>query len=331
MTTQLTLLIDEIFAFAPLSSLLALRRTSKAFRDRVDALLLSHAVLALNEGTPALYVPRGRDNAGTRLPYAPDRVRTLDVDVSVTQRDDLDRTRLDAYTSLRVLRRFGLPPGNDALRFVTHDDEPLTHVVDYLPLETQRRIRSARFNTSGETHIAHLRWNELAPSRTHFAVTVAPATKVLVFVLHPFSRPDRWENITEATPERPLFTGLINTFSSLIFPRRWKYVQCTVVGLENVHPNTIPPGEHVTEPFTRPDLAAGAAAFRAGFARMLNASQAVRDVEETVNSVRCLTVEEWQAGLGQEKELIGVWPAEYDGRVSGMRWVTLTTAASLRR
>ncbi|WOO81791.1 uncharacterized protein LOC62_04G005312 [Vanrija pseudolonga] len=281
--TSYPLLIDEIVAAAPVSSLLELRRTSKAFRDRVDALLVSHAVLALKDGAPALYIPKGHDGAGKRLPYVPGHVSTLDVDVSTTRRDDLDRAQLDAYTSLRVLRRFGLPPGNDAPRFVTHDT--LAHVVDYLLLGSQRGSRSVRFNTAGETHVVHLRWNELAPSRTHFAVTVSPATKELVFVLHPFSRPDRWTNIMEATPERPLFTGLINTLSSLIFARRWGQVQCTIVGLENVHPNTIPPGEHVMEPFNRPGLAAGAAAFRAAFARTLNASQAVRGVQETVDSL----------------------------------------------
>ncbi|KAL1412300.1 hypothetical protein Q8F55_000044 [Vanrija albida] len=306
-------IIDEIIAFAPLASLLQLRGTSQSFRARINALLFDHAELRISNRHPrvrALHVPKGRKFAGACIPWIPSLVHTLDVDVRTT-RDRGAKNGPLPFTALRSIRRFGLPKGNGTPR-LTLPDMPGT-VVDYIDLSEQGPYQSVRFEGAGERQIVHLCWNELVRTSKHYAVLPGKAWPAeLVFVLWPVARPaDDVPGGSSVVPDQPLFMGIFQSVAGIFFRGAWGTVQCTVVGLEHIHPHNVPLlGDPAPAP-PRPDLAAGVAAFRAGFTRTVGVFPGhAESAREVAADVRCVTREEWWAELGEEKELVGKWPAD---------------------
>ncbi|WOO81743.1 uncharacterized protein LOC62_04G005264 [Vanrija pseudolonga] len=119
-------IIDSIIAFAPVASLISLRGTSRAFRDRVDGLLLPHVALELGADSDIHLVSAGR-GPRTALPYRPEKVLTADLRVSDPS------ARLDGFSALRTLRRVGAGVVADL-----GDVPQVTTLVDFYDLREVR-------------------------------------------------------------------------------------------------------------------------------------------------------------------------------------------------
>ncbi|WOO80608.1 uncharacterized protein LOC62_03G004133 [Vanrija pseudolonga] len=125
-------LLDAIFAYAPRSSLLALRAASSTLRDRVDAEFLQHAVISVSDDGGALSlrsraygrVPSLADHAPVRLPLPrplrTDKGKPPSADGTLRLAHTLSHPSvLDVHTSLvplaiasrrRLPAPFALPP-----------------------------------------------------------------------------------------------------------------------------------------------------------------------------------------------------------------------------
>ncbi|KAL1412299.1 hypothetical protein Q8F55_000043 [Vanrija albida] len=315
--TAFPFVINRIVVFAPLASLLQLRRTSKAFRTRVDNLILSHVVLrnSVQDGLLALHVPHGLPDAGQPLPYLPNLVHTLDVDFGVRPIRGADRGPHGPFPALRTMRRFGPGITDGRIPSVNVPALPPT-VIDYIDISApdgyqceqsnavgarQRITRYEHFNALGaRRHIIHVRWNELAMTPKRYLATT-PGIEELVFVLWPEAAGGG-----DVAPDERLFLSL---WASLIKQAiSAASVQLTIVGLEHVNPNNVTLG-NFEGPLSRPDLSAGQAAFQNGFVHELSRFDTV---VPKADSVRFLTREEWWARLGEDKDVVGVWPA-YSG------------------
>lgn len=106
-------IIDLIVDASPRDSLLKLRATSRAFRDRADKLLCAHVVVSPvpRENSVHVFTPSDTHpfvaDAGVRLPFVPDAVLTLDICSSPEGADLVPGIALAQFSNLRTLRRFG--------------------------------------------------------------------------------------------------------------------------------------------------------------------------------------------------------------------------------
>lgn len=164
--TAYPLLIDTIIDFAPISSLLALRRTSKAFCARIDRRLFRHAALIQPEGHAWMYivfptVDSTRPRHLFSLPFACQAIEILDVDrenFPLVPTAYHSANPLETLVNLKVVRRIGWSRRSARLR---HQAD-LDTVVDYIDVDDVTDDEFTLHLLPGQRrHVAHLRQAEV--------------------------------------------------------------------------------------------------------------------------------------------------------------------------
>ncbi|WOO81769.1 uncharacterized protein LOC62_04G005290 [Vanrija pseudolonga] len=189
-------IIDLIFAYAPASSLVVLRRTCRSFRDRVDATLFRHVALRATGTNKKLglhfVVPPGRMDMTSRLPRVPSRVEILDsVPFDLPAKPSAARTHavrniLRQLTSLHTVRRFSQfnrVPSFGGLGYTT------THtLVDFVdqsqqtgrPLDKHHRLR---MGSIVQMYVLNLR--TCVRHHCEIAPTKVKSLREIVIAVHP--------------------------------------------------------------------------------------------------------------------------------------------------
>lgn len=193
-------LLDAIFAYAPRSSLLALRGASQALRERVDAEFLQHAVISVSDDGGALSlrsrvygrVPALADHAPVRLPLRPLRTNpgSPAVDGAVRLAHTLSHPSvLDVHTSLvplaiasrrRLPAPFSLPPAFANVHTVrVHHPEPGWSQGVYTLQPTPGRPRTLVLFPSGATRDSYYWYQD---ERYRHALDMSAVRRLVVHV-----------------------------------------------------------------------------------------------------------------------------------------------------
>lgn len=290
-------IIDLIIQVAPFPSLLALRRTSKSFRDLVDRRLLTHVELQYHDGGELSL----RTVGGThhRLPFKPELVHIAD-QVSETPYPRQPHPYA-AFTQLRTLRRHG-----DA---IAADDAGLFPQVDTLVdfIHLARYRQRDRYNVYSDYE-----GSEADAAREDFMPGVYPNVcagprdyppSLRRYVLHVHHDKGVWElpsgfhqvlyNVLTrrarkrlAPPVREVVVVLHRSVAHPIAGRRLANALETAM-------------DALLVTYAAPESAFTLVGFNTGPA----ASSAVR----TRPTTRCLTMEEWLDTLGDRREVEGLW------------------------
>lgn len=291
-------IMDEIIKYASMEALFKLRITSRTFRTRIDTMVGKHAVLGPDYvgGTRLYLPPRYRFSPGRstwELTTIPSAVHVLDVDDELLRSPIIDDT-LRPFTGVTTLRRFGHQheaedatpalPGSTAtvVNFLLLVEPKNAVCPLYITLDPQAR------------HVIHVRVDD--PLGGLFGVYRRESDNVVV-VLWPSFLGDYAE--TGSTEKGKLYAALFAILHS--GPRR-----LTVVGLQRLFTSSLAPPS--------PDSVCG---------HVIAAIESFRERLATPMHLRFLSHEEWWDELPDgEKDVVGVWPAEWEANVSGVtsRW-----------
>ncbi|WOO84060.1 uncharacterized protein LOC62_05G007583 [Vanrija pseudolonga] len=280
-------------------TLAALRLTSRAVRDTVDAALLHHAELAVTTHGVALIAPRdarfpifGADSPPPRarmdMPLRPHLVRILDLDLDD---DGAGAPPALAGLSVSTLRRFADGRRND--RMLGRSLPLSAHtLVDFL----RPRDGVVAFPAGVRRYVLHLGWAPAIGSSGQYAHLVfgAQSLREVALVLRP--RVMTW-------PEDE-YRGL-PTFVADALRLGFEVVRrggsLTVAGGELVHPLQL--GGREGDPRWKLEL------FESVLWGLWRDAGYDDDSRERVRAVRLV---DWWRGLGEQREVEGVWPAGED-------------------
>lgn len=334
--TAYPFLMDEVIKYASVQALSKLRLTSKAFRARADRVLGSHVVLEATGGEEemktAMHLPRTRrftpGPSTWEMTVPQSSVRVLDVDRRLL-RDAKLAPAFNAFTNVTTVRRFWGADGNE--------NGPSLHptsahtIVDFVPT-TQRRNISL---SPAHRHTIHLGPIDPTATRTLFHKSNNAPLKDIVLVLWPLpinqtgevahptkcsfrrSAEDWAKEMTSARLAEMChkLSVVLSAVTTILFaaPR-----QCTVVWFE--HLDTSPHSSEASVASPMRDT---------HYESLVRMSKKLPGNLPKPVALRVLKGDEWLAELeaAGEKDLIGVWPAEYYDSVSGSRRVALIPVA----
>lgn len=317
-------LIDDIVSFAPAPSLLALRGTSKAFQDRVDALVLQHAVLEFRADGNGPSMPHGGGTAclvplGPRVEpvrasasrpqlkpvlWMPEAVVALDL-WTIVSTDKYpvgwDAPSPASFTALHTIRRAGRALGRDTrLRART--------VVDYASHPVPKGCLD--IPPSCESYVLHLNWRE----GTGLDLFTGPhiearkgvkvdryKLKKATIVLWPHGEAGVPQTLTmNGNVNLLAIAGIVDNASML---RRYlrRGATLTLVGLEKVYRWHVDPEERST--------ARGPDTFEVFKANLRMGFPTQAEFDAVVANIRSITLDEWYAELGEVRRKVeGQWP-----------------------
>ncbi|WOO81789.1 uncharacterized protein LOC62_04G005310 [Vanrija pseudolonga] len=247
--TAYPLLIDTVIDLAPIGSLLALRRTSKAFCTRIDKRLFKHATLVQPEGHAWMYVvfPSVPATAPCHLydlPFACQAIEVLDVDrtnfplVPIAYHSI---NPLETLVNLKTVRRIGWDRRPSRLRHAGNLDT----IVDYVDLDEATEEIVFHLVPGQERHIAHI----------HCTTDELPTIEVSMGLVGPATARLRefaiviWSPADEPPPDsdmgdEPFLWELVHE----LVPFLMSGGVLKIVGLETVHPRRLYPEPKVLVP-----------------------------------------------------------------------------------
>ncbi|KAL1412310.1 hypothetical protein Q8F55_000054 [Vanrija albida] len=301
-------ILDRILAFAPSTALFALRGTSKALREQIDS-LVAHAVVSpglrfMAEGRyiegsgymlrtvlPSMYkrqpILTSPGNVDRRLPYIPWAVKTLDIiNVTPTPYAEL---KLERFTGLDTIRR-----GNTAWEIDCISALPASAtVVDFVDLHMEMARTGGRIlirlPPRHSRVILHWKYD---PTLIDHVNSVKLILKGISDQLHHDFSVVMWPTAADDTPpidHAPTF--MHNTLSQLLAYWQGKGdLSLTIVGMESV-----PECQRTLE--------------GEGYGDEWNGLVEDLRLAGGNYSMRFITREEWWEELGDDKDLVGVWPA----------------------
>ncbi|WOO81760.1 uncharacterized protein LOC62_04G005281 [Vanrija pseudolonga] len=321
-------IIECILSHAPVGALIRLRATSRAYHERISPSLLAHVVLVRHPDRHACgfaVPPEAAHDGGHRLPYALQFVRRLRILHPSLSPETIHAVAPSLDTLVRVgtigpLRKMDLV--NNALEHVhttvDHIDAGLIFErwrdTLFLPANTRRFVVHIAWNVG--------RWDELAKELSIVPkYTTGPdgrelsIVREIVVVLWPRGMP---------TDEQPTYNPAIipmshreNTGPSRLMPVFWLLnrglgkailsgASVTVVGLERCPPCQIGGDEN-----TRTQLPSKDVCF-CTFAQGIEAEWAECGVAPAraaacMRNLRMVTLEDWQAELGDRRDIEGEW------------------------
>ncbi|WOO81822.1 uncharacterized protein LOC62_04G005340 [Vanrija pseudolonga] len=295
-------IIDLIVQYAPPGALLAQRAASKEFLHRINR-LAEHAVLektssALSPDSTAVAYDDGilyscLSSPGRRMPPLPSAAKVLDL---VLPTEYYDHDRLDRFTAIHTLRRI-----RGAWDLETLESFPTVRtVVDFIDFLPRYCPPQALRIPPGTSHyVAHVRYDQ-PEAGDLFAVCNEHVRNLDVdIVLWPTCPVDG----NPLPPPLRLITLTINRI--LEYWTGDTMVTITIVGLD-----TIPSQKRGYSPN---DLFKEILEVARG--RHLDYSDHWlfnTELTETVRrSIRLKTLDEWWKGLGDRKDVEGVWPEIY--------------------
>ncbi|KAL1412311.1 hypothetical protein Q8F55_000055 [Vanrija albida] len=277
-------IIDRIVAAASPPALLRLRATSKAFHDRVLGLIAHSELTTVVHTSDDLGTPQLRSllvsPAATHhrlLPFLESSVKILDI-MGQSPSGPHNHHTLGHFTRAHTVRR-----GNRAWELQAIDFFPcLTTVVDFVDLlkEVTRgdTFLSMSLPRQAPRAIIHIKYDTSLLDHLRqgipFGFPSKRKTQELTIVLWPTAPGDE-----EPCQEQLQF--LDSCLVSLL--ARWRgesKISFTIVGMNSV-PNTQRPKE---------------------------LWKLVSKLKEAISSFRFITLDDWHQELGNEKDLVGVWP-----------------------
>ncbi|WOO81829.1 uncharacterized protein LOC62_04G005347 [Vanrija pseudolonga] len=316
-------ILDRIISLSPDDVLPQLRLVSRYCRDAVDARRLSHAVLEANprRDCPPLFPSRSDDVdrswpfllslAGTRLPYLPHLVHTLDQRAAAHPSKQLSND-FSLHTLRRMRGAYVDPVGY--LFPEPHFQPRARTIVDFIEVirvrfaegdgpQARQYVDSTLHAT--ESYVLHLRVVH-AGARPP-AITVRNALGATRFTLV------LWHG-----HDAPLELPHLGVYSALeTFLREWDggEVSITLVGMEVAAPESRPEASWAAGGSTAQALWDGWMAYLADEAYVEIDERPVflRDaalVEQVRRVFRVVTYAQWWAELGSRREVEGVWPTE---------------------
>ncbi|KAL1412285.1 hypothetical protein Q8F55_000029 [Vanrija albida] len=295
-------IVDAVIAFADERSLVALRTASRAFRDRVDALLLPHVAIDLTH-VPDIHLVSA--STGARLPFCPGKVSCADVHASPLPGAG---AQLQPFTSVRTLRRVGSGVTSD----LDLDVPQVTTLVDYYDLHEVRAVMDGPLPSleyypfSGlQRYVLHLRvdagsrpvghMHELFPRGRHPDEQFPEFSEVII-VLH--------------VPPAPSITTVHATLvaaGALVVDAVHRLEagtrSLTIVGFDELAALQLPPGDEDHDERERFD----------DMLEIIGNMQSAVAADEPIfhtepePSTRFIGMEAWLAELGEKRELEGEW------------------------
>ncbi|WOO81712.1 uncharacterized protein LOC62_04G005232 [Vanrija pseudolonga] len=292
-------IMDMVVGFATIPSLIALRATSRSFRDKVDNLILVHAAV-VPESASAWVIDLTTSRHTTLparayidwLPYCPRKVKILDFEAHHAA--VLSHDSAYVWASLHTVRRLG-----DSVYKTPYDlVHPVRTAVDFLDLSEIDPWDGAKneplwinIPPSCE-YVLHVRWSESDDQWRHiiFRGHAFPRTWTIVFwPCRPGTRPVR---------EFPVYPHFFHPLLLGATAASGRQGQLTLVGVEKINPVQLGGGLH-DDPEDRK--------------RVLFTNAMASINAELVEAARLVPWDEWSGALGDRREIIGEWPPE--GRV----------------
>ncbi|KAL1412278.1 hypothetical protein Q8F55_000022 [Vanrija albida] len=264
-------IIDAILAHTDVRGLMALRTTSKAFKQRVDAQLFPRAVFHAR-GSSGGYVLT--DPAGAPLPFAPSGVRVLDLPGELA---DGPVGYWSSFSSLEALRRAGgTVTDRRSAAFA-----PAT-VVDWYDVPPGPGVRGQYIYLPPTTqrYVLHISWRGARPEAIP-RVKGADGLREVVIV-----RPER------APPQ------LVAQLSHQFLPLMYDGGELTIVGQDVSIYELDESPEGMREWL--------AAQLRTQLMRKSTAQP--RKVDAAMARFRWLSLAEWLAELGDTAKMESTWP-----------------------
>lgn len=316
-------IIDLVLKYAPTTSLVILRGTSSAFRDRVDATLFRHVALRAKGSGDKLglhfVVPPGMLDSGTRLPLVPSRVEILDSPpFELPAKPSGARTHavrriLRQLTSLHTVRRFTL---FHQIPSFCRGGPHYTHIgtlVDFIdqirytgpPLD---RYNWVRIGPRVQRYVLHIR--KCVQHHRGIAPTHTKSLREIVIAVQP---------CCDGSPRLPvwsIFSILLLVHNLLLMGR---HITLTFVGVPPpVISGPLPRGLNRLTP--QPDHLHALSEDELDLIQEQHHPEALRQLLIPANGwteTRYLSFKEWWDELGDGWEVEGVWPASGpDARVA---------------
>lgn len=290
--TSYPTIMDKIIAHASMQALFKLRLTSTAFRARVDAEVGKHALLSSDS---MLGVKNGGKDRNVLRPYLlkkhrfspgpkswalsaarPTTPRVVDIHDALLDMPD-PRPMLQGFPSISTVRRLWLDAAPQPQMISLPSGKGT--VVDFITLPLPPPKEDIPLS-SGNRHIIHLRVGDVPSSSS---LRILGRTDIVTVVL--------WRHSATvgkglATPTKQLLLDIMRGILSR------SPLHFTVVGVEGLETN-------------QQDV-------------LINILKHIGDtVPDSDTNMKTLTLNEWWAELEEgEKNVIGMWPSEYDDKVS---------------
>ncbi|WOO81840.1 uncharacterized protein LOC62_04G005358 [Vanrija pseudolonga] len=318
-------IIDAIIAFSSTPVLTKLRCTSRELRDRIDRKMFHHVALLewrkpnqrtseskklfqrpsireLRVTSAGLTTYAGPESLSTRYPLVPSAVEILDI-VHPIRADSFD---FDKLTSVHTVRRM-----NYAVCSVGTGSYKTPHtLVDFCYLYPHARndMRPIPLLPRASRYVLHLKWEESDTMAlwNFFNLGHMDTITEFVLVLHPNPAEDGSRAVMAEN------YGLIDLVTQTI-PVMERGGEVTIVGLERVVPQQLrlhidagdEPGIEAYEPF-RENLVDHLINQADHF---IQGTDEAHHRQSILQRIHFVPLEGWLEGLGNRKELEGVWPS----------------------